>query len=152
MEQSIIQTQALGAEWEKGLEMINQALDLGDRVAQELPPPVAGPVRSIKPAVSAPLPVGNGGTSVAQRPAKEASFKDVVDDWCVEQGLIMVPLREAHAQTGLPLFRITASVNGKGGVLVYLKGDVVWAQNRKDKSLWEPVGLDDALLHRAEGR
>lgn len=148
-------TQALAAEWERGLEMINQALDLGDRAATELPPPTAGPVRPIKPGVSSALPVGNGGASTtpsAQRPDQETSFKDVVDDWCVEQGLIMIPLREAHSLTGLPLFRITASVNGKGGVLVYLKGDVVWAQNKKDKSVWEPVGLDGTLLERAEGR
>ncbi|KAI9880547.1 MAG: hypothetical protein M1830_002246 [Pleopsidium flavum] len=149
------ETQAVAAEWEKGLEMINQALDLGDRATTELPPPTAGPVRPIKPAVPARPLVGNGfgaASLFAQHPIQEASFKDVVDDWCVEQGLIMVPLREAHAQTGLPLFRITASINGKGGVLVYLKGDVVWAQNKKDKSVWEPVGLDSALLDRAEGR
>ena len=148
-------TQALAAEWERGLEMINQALDLGDRAATELAPPTAGPVRPIKPAGPSALPVGDGIASTAPsapRPEHETSFRDVVDDWCVEQGLIMLPLREAHSQTGLPLFRVTASVNGKGGVLVYLKGDVVWAQNKKDKSFWEPVGLDGTLLGRAEGR
>ncbi|MCJ1365500.1 hypothetical protein MMC16_004622 [Acarospora aff. strigata] len=144
-------TQALAAEWEKGLAMINDALDLGDRATTELAPPIAGPVRPIKPAVSAATPASNGIVS-AQHPVHETSFRDVVDDWCVEQGLIMVPLREAHALTGLPLLRITASVNGKGGVLVYLKGDVLWAQNKKDKALWEPVGLDSVLLERAEGR
>lgn len=144
--------QAVASEWEKGLEMINQALDLGDLAKTELPPPITGPVRPIKPAAPVtPLASSDKG-AVSQRPIQEASFKDVLDDWCVEQGLIMVPLREAHPQTGLPLFRITASVNGKGGVLVYLKGDVVWAQTKKDKSVWEPTGLDDMLLDRAEGR
>ena len=153
--QELNDTHALAAEWERGLEMINQALDLGYRAATELPAPTAGPVRPIKPAVPSAPSVGNGVASItpsARRPQQETSFKDVVDDWCVEQGLIMVPLREAHSQTGLPLFRITASVNGKGGLLVYLKGDVVWAQNKKDKSVWEPVGLDGTLLARAEGR
>lgn len=146
-------TQALAAEWEKGLEMINQALDLGDRAKTELPPPIAGPVRPIQPAVPTTHLAGNGaGATLLTAQHQEASFKDVVDDWCVEQGLIMVPLREAHPQTGLPLFRITASVNGKGGVLVYLKGDVLWVQNKKDKFVWEPVGLDSILLDRAEGR
>jgi len=133
--------------------MINQALDLGDRAKTELPPPIAGPVRPIQPAVPTTHLAGNGaGATLLTAQHQEASFKDVVDDWCVEQGLIMVPLREAHPQTGLPLFRITASVNGKGGVLVYLKGDVLWVQNKKDKFVWEPVGLDSILLDRAEGR
>jgi len=75
-----------------------------------------------------------------------------VEEWCADEGLIMIPLHEAHLQSGLPLFRITASANGKGGLLIYLKGDVVWAQNRKMREVWEPVGLDSGLIARAEGR
>jgi hypothetical protein len=29
---------------------------------------------------------------------------------------------------------------------------VLWVQNKKDKFVWEPVGLDSILLDRAEGR
>ncbi|KKZ60829.1 hypothetical protein EMCG_04515 [[Emmonsia] crescens] len=83
---------------------------------------------------------------------EEPTFKDVVEEWCADEGLIMIPLREAHVQSGLPLFRITASANGKGGVLVYLKGDVVWAQNKKARDVWEPLGLDSVLVARAEGK
>ena len=50
------------------------------------------------------------------------------------------------------MFRITASATGKGGVVIYFKGDIIYAQNKKDKSVWEGVGLDDALVARAEGR
>lgn len=150
-------------EWQKGLEMMNHALDLGARAKTELPPP------TVKPAVGTPeipsrespstTPI-NGGTAAKSKPPppppkkqiEETTFKDVVEEWCTEEGLIMLPLREAHVQSGLPLFRITASANGKGGVLVYLKGDVVWAQNRKSRDVWEPVGLDSTLTARAEGR
>jgi tuftelin-interacting protein 11 len=128
-------TQALAAEWEKGLEMINQALDLGDRAKTELPPPIAGPVRPIQPAVPTTHLAGNGaGATLLTAQHQEASFKDVVDDWCVEQGLIMVPLREAHPQTGLPLFRITASVNGKGVYLYISRATCCGCRTRRTSS------------------
>jgi tuftelin-interacting protein 11 len=64
----------------------------------------------------------------------------------------MIPLREAHQTTGLPLFRITASATGKGGVVIFLKGDVVWARKRGENDVWEPIGLEEPLLKRAEGK
>ncbi len=144
---------AVEAEWNKGLETITLALDLGDDVKSELPPPVAGPVKPLTQP-STPLPVinpGSNGASAKKPVVQEATFKEVVEDWCAENGLIMMPLREAHAVTGLPLFRITASASGRGGVVTYLKGDVVWAQGKKNKSSWAPVGLDEGLVARAEG-
>ena len=144
---------AVEAEWKKGLETITLALDLGDRVKSELRPPAAGPVKPLTQP-STPVPVvasAANGTSAKKAVVQEATFKEVVEDWCAENGLIMMPLREAHAVTGLPLFRITASASGRGGVVVYLKGDVVWVQGKKDKSSWAPVGLDEGLVGRAEG-
>ncbi|KAI7009185.1 hypothetical protein KC318_g9594, partial [Hortaea werneckii] len=72
--------------------------------------------------------------------------------WCAEEDLTMVPLREADPTTGLPLFRITASATGKGGVIVYIKGDIVWAQKKGEKGAFEPIGLEEKLVERAEGK
>jgi tuftelin-interacting protein 11 len=36
--------------------------------------------------------------------------------------------------------------------VAYLQGDVVWVQNKKAKDIWEPMGLEDQLVERAEGR
>ncbi|KAH8697597.1 putative G-patch domain protein [Talaromyces proteolyticus] len=145
---------AVDDEWTKGLKMMDLASQLGERVATELPPP-----ETITQAPPAP---GAGGlqpdkaipAAVAKpkQPATEIAFKDIVEDWCAEQGLIILPLREAHPQNGLPLFRITASASGKGGVVVFLQGDVLWAQNRKARDTWEPIGLEDRLVERAEGK
>ncbi len=140
--------------WDKGLEMMNLALDLGDKVRDELPLPAAGPARPVQ-APGTPKAgdtPANGRTPKRVEIEEEATFRDVVEAWCSDENLLFIPLREAHESTGLPLFRITASATGKGGVLVYQKGDILWAQNRKDKSLWEPVGLEDALVQRAEGK
>jgi tuftelin-interacting protein 11 len=164
--------------WEEGLTLMNRAMDLGDRAAAELPLPTTSTTSTTATATvtagvdsegkHAPL----NGQSAAdasspnptqqhqhqhqqqrRRPAEEAaSFRDVVEAWCSEEDLLLIPLREAHAQTGLPLFRITASANGRGGVLVYLQGDVVWAQKQGSKEQWQPIGLEKRLVERAEGR
>jgi tuftelin-interacting protein 11 len=141
-------------EWTKGLKMMDLAPQLGDRVATELPAPEAVPTAApitaagLKPGKAAPAPTQKAKPA----PVKEISFKDIVEEWCADQGLILLPLREAHPQNGQPLFRITASASGKGGVIAFLQGDVVWVQNRKARDIWEPMGLEDQLVERAEGK
>lgn len=145
-------------EWTKGLKMMDAAAQLGDRAAAELPPPENADVSA---STKTPHPSEKERKKKKEEQKKkkahppvheEVAFKDVVEEWCSEQGLILVPLREAHPQNGQPLFRITASATGKGGVVVFLRGDVVWVQNRKAKDVWEPTALDDGLIARAEGR
>ncbi|ORX95104.1 GC-rich sequence DNA-binding factor-like protein-domain-containing protein [Clohesyomyces aquaticus] len=136
--------------FDKGLEMINEALDLGYEAKSKLQ------LRNATlEAPETPKPAKDTGKEPprsARKEVEEATFKDVVDTWCGEENLLLIPLREAHETTGLPLFRITASATGRGGVMVYMKGDVLYAQNKKEKSLWEPIGLENDLVHRAEGK
>jgi len=141
----------VAAEWTKGVEAINRAIDAlenGVDVSENLEPPVA----------SAPNPVPSTPIATVPTPKSKAvvdtpiTFKDVVEDWCAENDLHMIALREADLQTGLPLFRITASASGKGGVVVYLKGDVIWVRGAKEKSVFMPMGLEEGLVKRAEGR
>jgi tuftelin-interacting protein 11 len=148
-------------EWNKGLQTMNLAADLGDRAAAELPRPAANGVTAlptrqdaVAEAAAAAAAASKAAPVPQAKPAivEEIAFKDIVENWCLEQGLIILPLREAHPKTGLPLFRITASATGKGGVVAYLHGEVVWVQNKKAKDVWEPMGLEDSLVERAEGR
>lgn len=148
----------VAAEWNRGLEMMNLALDLGDKAKTDLPPPKLTDAQHEHLQKQLHSKHSRVPKEPASKPAprvqriEEPTFKDIVEEWCADEGLLMVPLREAHVQTGLPLFRITASATGKGGVQVYLKGDVVWAQNRKAKDIWEPIGLDAQLVAKAEGK
>ncbi|CBF81630.1 hypothetical protein AN5578.2 [Aspergillus nidulans FGSC A4] len=147
-------------EWNKALRTMDLAAQLGDRAAEELPPPSSTPTsskptKSTHPAPQSPQPSSiNSGRTAPHKPKviEEVAFKDVLENWCAEEGLIMLPLREAHPQNGQPLFRITASATGKGGVVAFIQGDVVWVQNKKAKEVWEPMGLEEQLVQRAEGR
>ena len=76
---------------------------------------------------------------------QETTFKDVLEDLCAENNLLLVPLRTADEATGKALFRITASADGKGGVTGYIgDGDVLWLQTKR-QGPYEPVGLEKVV-------
>ncbi|KAJ5273359.1 hypothetical protein N7478_008484 [Penicillium angulare] len=144
-------------QWNKGLQTMHLALELGDRAATELPRPTTGDQPKLLQEEAKSKAKAAAAASVPPLKPKhhhmeEPSFKEIVENWCMEQGLIILPLREANPQNGLPLFRITASATGKGGVVAYLQGDVLRVQNKKAKELWEPMLLEDRLVELAEGR
>ncbi|KAF2478594.1 GC-rich sequence DNA-binding factor-like protein-domain-containing protein [Neohortaea acidophila] len=141
-------------EWTKGTEMINRALDLleQDQPLSQLAPPAAGPAKPIAKEMAKKLDAPGPAASRAHHQPEATDFKEVVEAWCAEEDLTMVPMREAHPTTGLPLFRITASATGKGGVIVFLQGDVLWGQRKGDRGVYDPLGLGEKLVERAEGR
>lgn len=155
----------IAAEWEKGVEAINRAMDAidtGADIATSLEPPSSIPTSNplLPPSTQNPSPLPAPTASI---PPPPATFKDVVEEWCAENDLHMMPLREADLQTGLPLFRITASASGKGGAVVYLKGDVVWVRGAAGGAggqvkagvqgrVFMPTGLGEGLVAKAEGR
>lgn len=141
---------SVAASWDEAYTLINTALDLGDARMTSLP----APNTSNAPA-SPDVPELSKSIREAPRPAPQAeepTFKDIVEEFCAEENLLMIPLREAHDITGAPLFRVTASATGKGGAVAYLRGDILWVQNKKEKSVWEPMGLDERLIAKAEGK
>tara|TARA_R110002003_G_scaffold878_14_gene21789 strand:+ start:13489 stop:15054 length:1566 start_codon:yes stop_codon:yes gene_type:complete len=137
--------------WDEAYTLINQALDLGDARLTDLPAPRFESTRASPETPQFSKSVNKEPPRPAPQ-VEEPTFKDVVEEFCAEENLLLIPLREAHDKTGLPLFRVTASATGRGGAVAYLKGDILWVQDKKDKSVWEPVGLDDKLIAKAEGK
>lgn len=148
---SINSVPAIDAKWAEGLALMNAALELGsDKAKTELPAP------EIKSDLDDGNIVGGGRPHSATRPpppaaadvsSQGATFKDILEDLCEKEDLLLVPLRKAHPHTGLPLLRITASASGTGGVVLYIKGDTPFVQNRREKDSWEPMDLfEEGLL------
>ncbi|KAH6839664.1 GC-rich sequence DNA-binding factor-like protein-domain-containing protein [Alternaria rosae] len=142
---------SVASSWNEAYSLINTALDLGDARLTDLPAPQVESTGA-SPEVSQFSKSVNQQASRPTPQVDEPTFKDIVEEFCAEENLLLIPLREAHDQTGLPLFRVTASATGRGGAVAYLKGDILWVQNKKDKSLWEPTGLDATLTAKAEGK
>jgi len=143
------------SEFDKGLDMINHAMDLGPgsaRAKKELPLPEAGPARPIKSAHDRGRKEKEQEQRERERENKaraakaneQVSFRDAIEDWCAENNLLLIPLRRADDKTGQPLFRITGSASGVGGLVVYLRNDVVWGQD-KSRVKFEPLGLEKVL-------
>lgn len=146
-------------EWKRGLQLMDLASRLGDRAAAELPAPTTAAAAAQQQQKQKPVQEKEKkqAPTAEEKPRKprvieEIPFKEILETWCADQGLLVIPLREAHPQNGQPLFRITASATGRGGVVAFIQGDVVWVQNKKVKEVWEPVALEDGLVERAEGR
>lgn len=141
----------IDVEWTRGLDTIALALDLGPDAASQLPPPPAGPAPPLAAAKTNKTPALDAIDSGAARGlSTPVTFRDVVEHWCDEHELFLEPLKQADVQSGLPLFRLTASAIGRGGVVAYLKGDVLWVREGAGRG-FTPVALDDALVLRAGG-
>ncbi|KAI1492218.1 GC-rich sequence DNA-binding factor-like protein-domain-containing protein [Biscogniauxia mediterranea] len=124
--------ESIAAEFRKGNAMIEKALDLGDDV-QKLPRPDGLPAhqpksRPCKPKAEETVPV-QPPPQPLEKP--EPTFRDEVEDWCQENDLQFIPVRKAN-EAGKHYFRITARMDGKGGVLAYFKaGDILAIESRK---------------------
>lgn len=104
--------------------------------------PYLGQTRS-RPVASTP-PASTPRKPVVQD--VEIAFRDVVEEWCLEQDLLLKPTHES-THLGLPVYRLKAPAGKGAGLAVYLRGDVVFA-NETDK----PFGLDDELVDAARFR
>ncbi|VCU40444.1 Bgt-3610 [Blumeria graminis f. sp. tritici] len=129
-------------EFNKGHNMITQALDLGTEVAARLPAPsLKIPFAIVPPTIS----------TINHQKSQQISFRQIVEDWCAENDLQFLPEKKALYSSG-PLHRITAARNGKNGVLVFLKGDLVYAISKREsrnieiKIDWECTEAKDILL------
>ncbi|KAK9368908.1 GC-rich sequence DNA-binding factor-like protein-domain-containing protein [Lipomyces kononenkoae] len=140
----------------KGLNLINQAVYLGPQAAAELKPIVEPAIKepprkskskrrgdSVPQGRSKPASqVENGPQEVIQ----ESTFKDVVEDYCMQNNLLFIPLRQAHETLGFPLYRITASASGRGGFLCYFDSEILWAKMRgagEHQLEWEPLDFSE---------
>ncbi|KAG8622987.1 hypothetical protein KVT40_007963 [Elsinoe batatas] len=150
----INRTKDVQAGWASLKKMVHDAsniLEEGGDLATDLVPPAAGPTKPIVKDARVKKVLEEGRTEMGARKMErtEVTFRDEVEAWCAEEDLMMLPLREAHQATGNALFRITARFDGKGGVVCFIGGDVVWAQVKGDKDTFKPAQLDSSLAARA---
>jgi tuftelin-interacting protein 11 len=141
--ESLSAVSSVQAEWRKGNDLINRALDLGPAAKSSLPMPY----KPSKPHTSgetvepiAPLP----------KPApevEEVTFRHQIEDWCMAHELQFIPEKSTLEANG-PVYRVTAAPVGKGGVLIYLRGDHIHAQIKR--GTWTHLGTEmDALFELA---
>ncbi|KFY21687.1 hypothetical protein V493_07199 [Pseudogymnoascus sp. VKM F-4281 (FW-2241)] len=129
-------------EWQKGDNLINAALDLGERAKTDLPAPTR-PSRASPAAQPAPEPA----PKIEKPELEEVTFRHQLEDWCMARDLQFIPAKSTLEANG-PVYRVTAAAIGKGGVLIYVRADSIYAQIKK--GTWTPLGKEmDALFELA---
>ena len=126
----------------KGLELMNKAIELGPAVSQ-LPRPdlqatgvPAGPAKA------------RTTVKVTSSRTQEITFRSIVDDYASSHNLMFFPAGKVDEKTGHALFRVSKSVDGRGGLLVYIADDAVWAM---DGDQYRAISLEEMVLRASKG-
>ncbi|THH00608.1 hypothetical protein EW026_g1949 [Hermanssonia centrifuga] len=129
----------------RGLQLMNKAIELGPNAPTQLPrPDHKAPLLSPKVA-----PTSRQGTP-KPRPSRtqEITFRSIVEDYAATHNLLFIPTGKAQEKSRMPLFRVSASVDGKGGLLVYILDDAVWAP---DGDEYRAITLENMVLRATKG-
>jgi tuftelin-interacting protein 11 len=127
----------------RGLQLMNKAIELGPAAPTQLVRP------DFRAEISAPsTPIRNGAKNVMKpRPsglAQEITFRSVVEDFAASHNLLFIPTGRAHEKSRMPLFRVSPTADGKGGLVVYILDDAVWAPQPDGD--YRAISLDDMVL------
>lgn len=124
----------------RGLQLMHKAMELGPNAATQLP----------RPDARAPLVTPLSADASRQgtpkpRPSRtqEITFRSIVEDYASAHNLLFMPTGRAHEKSRMPLFRVSQSADGKGGLLVYIQDDAVWAP---DGDEYRAIPLENMVL------
>ena len=126
----------------KGLELMNKAIELGPAVSQLPRPDVQ--------ATGGPAGQTKARTTVKAKSSRtqEITFRSIVDDFASNHNLMFYPAGKVDEKTGHALFRVSKSADGKGGLLVYIADDAVWAM---DGDQYRAISLEEMVLRATKG-
>jgi len=120
------------------LQLLNKAIELGPEVTTRLPPPDLSLQTTATSASKPAAPAKN-------RPSRtqEITFRSIVEDFASSHNLLFIPAGKVEEKSRMPLFRVSQTADGKGGLLVYILDDAVWAS---DGDAFRAIGLEDMVL------
>ncbi|KAJ7804580.1 GC-rich sequence DNA-binding factor-like protein-domain-containing protein [Mycena olivaceomarginata] len=132
----------------RGLQLMNKAIELGPEAPAKLARPDFRAELAAAAAGSAPNTPGRGTPRAPARPSartQEITFRSIVEDFAATHNLLFLPTGRAHEISRMPLFRVSLSADGKGGVLVYILDDAVWAPVGEDGT-YRAISLEDMVV------
>ncbi|KAI0515167.1 GC-rich sequence DNA-binding factor-like protein-domain-containing protein [Xylaria bambusicola] len=151
---AIASLDSIKAEFRHGTAMIEKALKLGDSAKHLLPRaetdraarksrPSSKPNREQQSKRSEPI-------TVPPPPAPEpATFRDEIEAWCLDNDLQFIPIRKTN-ELGHHYFRLTARLDGKGGVLAYFSSSSSGSGGREEDVLVVESRKTNGEFRRAE--
>ncbi|KIK61690.1 hypothetical protein GYMLUDRAFT_199260 [Collybiopsis luxurians FD-317 M1] len=137
----------------RGLQLMNQAIELGPDAPSRLPKPDYNAEQALANSLSSRPGISK---TLASRPSartQEITFRSIVEEFAASHNLLFMPTGRAHEKSRMPMFRVSPSADGKGGLLVYIQDDAVWAATEGTGGPTEDyiaISLDNMVL-RARG-
>lgn len=125
----------------RGLQLMNKAIELGPDAPTRLPRPEHKPPSG--PSSRAATPKAEPLRSVRPARTQEITFRSIVEDFASSHNLLFMPTGRAHEKSRMPLFRVSQTTDGKGGLLVYILDDAVWAPDGDD---YRAISLESMVL------
>lgn len=127
----------------RGLQLINKALELGPDAPTQLPRPDHRAATGV--AGAKPTTTGSRQGTPKPRPARtqEITFRSIVEEYASSHNLLFMPTGRAHEKSRMPFYRVSQSADGKGGLLVYIQDDAVWAP---DGDEYRAITLENMVL------
>lgn len=137
----ILSLHAVRKGFAKGIQMMSDALEHGP---SSLSAPMVGPqvpVDHLERSREKKASTRHAPDDSDQQPEHEVSFKDVVENWCAQRDLLLLPTRRSH-ESGKNLYKITRSTPGIRGILVYFRGDIVM-MDKQQNGQFTPTSLTE---------
>lgn len=132
-----------------GVQSMNDAMTYGVDAPSKLMKPVFKPYqdkKKLKDKAKKTATSGNRSGAVAHTgvsPAGEVTFRTIAEEHAAIHDLLFVPTGKSHSSTGKPLFKVSKTADGKGGVTVYVGEDAVYAL--KEDGTYRAVMLDEMV-------
>lgn len=122
----------------RGLQLMNKAIELGPDAPTSLPRPDHRTEQGQTPVVNK---IGTQKARSAR--TQEITFRSLVEEFAASHNLLFVPTGRAHEKSRMPICRVSQTVDGKGGLSVFILDDAVWAVEGDE---YRAISLDDMVL------
>ncbi|KAG5350269.1 hypothetical protein C0989_011837 [Termitomyces sp. Mn162] len=137
----------VGRGFTRGLQLMNKAIELGPNAPTQLARP---DFRAELAAASTPVRNGTNAASIKgpQRPsalAHEITFRSIAEDFAAAHNLLFIPTGRAHEISRMPLYRVSPTADGRGGLMVYIQDDAIWAPAIEGE-VYRAISLEDMVL------
>ncbi|KIL69346.1 hypothetical protein M378DRAFT_8008 [Amanita muscaria Koide BX008] len=137
----------------RGLQLMNTAMELGPDAPTRLARPDFRAEMAAASRQGSPAP----SKTSKQRPTpavrtQEITFRSIVEEFVASHNLLFIPAGRVEERSRMPLYRISPTADGKGGILIYILDDAVWAQSKDDKDDWRAVPLEEMVTRATSGR
>lgn len=122
---SVLALAAAQEGFKRGLELMDEAMNLDDSARIHMPKPTP-----FSTSTSTSASAKHQQQAVKKPPPSrltEVTFKGIAEEYAAEHNLLFMPTGRVHEKSRIPMHRVTGRTDGKGGIVVYILDDVVWA-------------------------